>query len=139
MNPRKKIRLGDLMVTNKLISQMQLEEALTDQKKSGRKLGRILIENGYVTENQMLEVLSTHPSVSIDTVQENTAFEIILARDYHQSEPPSDEELRLLRDDIDPLGIRRLEFIPSKDRTALIDELLTSEENAMRDILGTLT
>jgi MSHA biogenesis protein MshE len=63
MNPRKKIRLGDLMVSNKLISQAQLEEALADQKKSGRKLGKILIENGYVSENQMLEVLSTQLSI----------------------------------------------------------------------------
>ena len=63
MNPRKKIRLGDLMVSNKLISQSQLEEALADQKKSGRKLGKILIENGYVTENQMLEVLSNQLSI----------------------------------------------------------------------------
>ena len=63
MNPRKKIRLGDLMVSNKLISQSQLEEALADQKKSGRKLGKILIENGYVSENQMLEVLSNQLSI----------------------------------------------------------------------------
>jgi len=59
MNPRKKIRLGDLMVENKLISQQQLDEALADQKKSGRKLGRILIENGYVSENEMLQMLSS--------------------------------------------------------------------------------
>lgn len=58
MNPRKKVRLGDLMVENKLISQQQLNEALADQKKSGRKLGRILIENGYVSENEMLQMLS---------------------------------------------------------------------------------
>jgi len=47
MSVRKKIRLGDLLVEQKLISQGQLDEALSDQKKSGRKLGRILIENGY--------------------------------------------------------------------------------------------
>jgi len=58
MNPRKKVRLGDLLVDNKLISKRLLEEALEDQKKSGRKLGRVLIENGFITEDQMLEVLS---------------------------------------------------------------------------------
>ncbi len=58
MNPRKKIRLGDLMVEHKLIAKTQLDEALADQKKSGRKLGRILVENGYVTEEQMFQVLS---------------------------------------------------------------------------------
>lgn len=33
-------------------------QALTDQKKSGRKLGKILIENGFVDEDKMLDVLS---------------------------------------------------------------------------------
>lgn len=58
-NIRKKIRLGDLLVEQKFISETQLEEALADQKSSGRKLGRILIENGYVREDDMLQVLST--------------------------------------------------------------------------------
>ncbi len=58
MNIRKKIRLGDLLVEHKYISQLQLEEALADQKSSGRKLGQILIENGYVKEDDMLEILS---------------------------------------------------------------------------------
>jgi MSHA biogenesis protein MshE len=58
MNPRKKIRLGDLLINHKLISQAQLEQALADQKKSGQKLGRVLINDGYLTEDQMLEALS---------------------------------------------------------------------------------
>jgi MSHA biogenesis protein MshE len=58
MAARKKVRIGDLLVEQKLISQIQLEEALEDQKRSGRKLGRILIEHGYANENHILEVLS---------------------------------------------------------------------------------
>lgn len=58
MNPRKKVRLGDLLIQHKLISQAQLEQALVDQKKSGQKLGKVLIEEGYLTEDQMLEALS---------------------------------------------------------------------------------
>lgn len=58
MNPRKKIRLGDLLIEHKLISQAQLEQALAEQKKSGQKLGRVLIEDGYLTEDQMLDALS---------------------------------------------------------------------------------
>jgi len=56
--PRKKIRIGDLLVENKIISEQQLMTALAEQKKSGRKLGRTLIELGYVTEDQMLNFLS---------------------------------------------------------------------------------
>jgi len=58
MNVRKKVRIGDLLVEHKIISESQLKAALDDQKKSGRKLGRILTENGYAAENQILEILS---------------------------------------------------------------------------------
>jgi MSHA biogenesis protein MshE len=58
MTPRKKVRLGDLLVENKVISAEQLDAALASQKSSGRKLGRILIENGYITEDALLDFLS---------------------------------------------------------------------------------
>ena len=55
---RKKIRLGDLLVEHKVISEAQLQQALSDQKSSGRKLGKVLIENGFVEEERMLQFLS---------------------------------------------------------------------------------
>ncbi len=58
MNPRKKIRIGDLLVEHKIISENQLMEALAAQKKSGHKLGRSLIELGFIAEDQLLEFLS---------------------------------------------------------------------------------
>ncbi len=54
----RKARLGDLLLENKVISKEQLETALADQRKSGRRLGRVLIENGYLTEDALLDFLS---------------------------------------------------------------------------------
>ncbi len=48
-----KIRLGDLLVQQKLLSQERLGIALEKQKASGRKLGRVLVENGFVTEEEI--------------------------------------------------------------------------------------
>ncbi len=53
----KKIRIGDLLIEHRIISREQLDTALAEQKKSGRKLGRVLIENGYLTEDQLLDFL----------------------------------------------------------------------------------
>jgi MSHA biogenesis protein MshE len=53
-----KIRIGDLLIQAKLISHEQLSIALELQKKSGRKLGKLLIENGFVTEDQICEGIS---------------------------------------------------------------------------------
>ena len=56
--PKKKIRLGDLLVEHGLITQDQLMQALAEQKSSGHKLGRVLIEKGYVKEDKVLELVS---------------------------------------------------------------------------------
>ena len=45
-----KIRLGDMLVQQQLVTPEQLQLALEEQKRSGRKLGRMLVESGYVTE-----------------------------------------------------------------------------------------
>ena len=46
-----KIRLGDMLVQQQLVTAEQLRLALEEQKRSGRKLGRVLVESGYVTED----------------------------------------------------------------------------------------
>jgi len=53
-----KVRIGNLLVQEKLISQEQLSLALEQQKRSGRKLGRVLIENGFATEEGISETLA---------------------------------------------------------------------------------
>ncbi|MCG5528642.1 GspE/PulE family protein [Halorhodospira sp. 9621] len=55
---RRKIRLGDLLVEQGLISQKQLQTALEQQRQSGEKLGRQLIDLEFVSEDQILRVLS---------------------------------------------------------------------------------
>jgi len=54
----KRIRLGDLLIISKLITESQLQEALLEQKRSGRKLGQILIAAEVVDENEILRYLS---------------------------------------------------------------------------------
>jgi MSHA biogenesis protein MshE len=53
-----KVRLGDLLVQQKLISLDQLKIALEQQKSSGRKLGRVLTESAFVTGEQISEALA---------------------------------------------------------------------------------
>jgi len=62
---RKKIRIGDLLVQHKVISENQLNNALAIQKKSGRKLGRVLIENGFIEEDKLLDFLSRQLQIPV--------------------------------------------------------------------------
>ena len=45
-----KLRLGDVLVQQKLISQEQLQNTLELQRTTGKKVGRLLIETGVITE-----------------------------------------------------------------------------------------
>ncbi len=58
MGRPEKIRLGDILVAQKLVSLEELKIALDEQKKSGRKLGRVLIEQGFVNDEQICEAIS---------------------------------------------------------------------------------
>lgn len=56
--PKLKMRLGDLLVHEHIITNEQLMQALNSQKSTGRKLGDTLIELGYIGERQLLEFLA---------------------------------------------------------------------------------
>ncbi|MGK0408610.1 MAG: MSHA biogenesis protein MshE [Shewanella psychromarinicola] len=58
MKPKLKMRLGDLLVQELIITDEQLQQALTEQRSSGKKLGRTLIDLNCITEDQLLKFLS---------------------------------------------------------------------------------
>lgn len=64
-----RIRLGDLLIQDGLITQEQLNQALDEQSRTGRKLGAVLIDLGIVEESEMLNQLADHlhiPFIDID-------------------------------------------------------------------------
>jgi MSHA biogenesis protein MshE len=56
--PPERIRLGDLLIQQNLLSNEQLLLALAEQKRSGRRLGRIFVDSGYVTETGIAKALA---------------------------------------------------------------------------------
>jgi MSHA biogenesis protein MshE len=54
----KKLKLGDLLVQHQVITHEQLQQALTAQKKTGSKLGDLLISLGFIDETELLLFLS---------------------------------------------------------------------------------
>ncbi|WP_407507130.1 GspE/PulE family protein [Vibrio parahaemolyticus] len=51
-------RLGDLLVEEGIVSEDQIQQALSAQRSTGQKLGDALIDLEFITEKQMLEFLS---------------------------------------------------------------------------------
>lgn len=55
---RKKLRLGDVLVQNGVITEEDLQRGLERQKGSGRKLGETLVDEGITTEENIARALS---------------------------------------------------------------------------------
>ncbi len=156
-----KIRLGDLLVTQKLISNDQLNFALDQQKRTGRKLGRVLVDNAFVTEEQISEALARQLSIpyinlkfyniNLDIVRrmpENQArrFRAIALEERNgallvgMTDPTDlasfDEISRLLKRDIDLAVVTEGQLLEVIDRVYRRTEEITGLAKELSEDLG---
>lgn len=67
--PPRKRRLGEILQAAGVIDDLQLQAALSEQRKWGGKLGRVLVEMGFLDEDTMVTALSRQlgiPAVDLD-------------------------------------------------------------------------
>jgi MSHA biogenesis protein MshE len=69
---RKKVRLGELLIEQGVITAEQLAQALREQKRTGRKLGRVLTDLGIISEHDLNQVLSRHMKVPFIDLRQAT-------------------------------------------------------------------
>lgn len=74
-----------------------------------------------------LIVIETMPGVIRQQVRDATGFEVTFDADCREVAVPSGDTIAVLRNRIDPLGLRRLEFVSAKERGALIAEILAAD------------
>jgi len=74
-----------------------------------------------------LRLTTFHPGVMIEHIQARTGFELAIASDVHETPAPSSNEIRILREEIDPLNIRQLELLSGAPRRQLLNEILVKE------------
>ena len=56
---------------------------------------------GFDDETRWMTLLAVHPGVTVEQVIENTGFELLIPEEVGVNEPPTPEELRLLREEVD--------------------------------------
>jgi acyl CoA:acetate/3-ketoacid CoA transferase beta subunit len=77
--------------------------------------------------NGRMRLISTHSGVTVERIRAKTGFELDIAPDLHETPPPTSEDIRLLREEIDPLGVRRLETLAGTARRDLLRDILIRE------------
>lgn len=56
---------------------------------------------GYHPATRRMVLLATQPGVTVEQVVDNTGFELAAAENFAENPPPADEELRILREEVD--------------------------------------
>jgi type IV pilus assembly protein PilB len=76
-----RLRLGELLLSEGLVTEDQLMLALDEQKRSGERLGRILVDNRIITEGQLVRALAQHYLIDFidldETVVDTNAARLI--------------------------------------------------------------
>jgi MSHA biogenesis protein MshE len=152
MDTSKKIRIGDLLVQNQVISHEQLMAALAEQKKTGRKLGRTLIDLKFISETELLNFLSRQLQIPfLNIIQYPRKPDVVriipesIARRFRVLllENNANDVLLAMADPTDLLGLDELTRIVKKTiRPAVVREsdLLTVIDQSYRrtDEINTL-
>jgi acyl CoA:acetate/3-ketoacid CoA transferase beta subunit len=78
-------------------------------------------------KTKKMKIGTIHPGVDIETLKSSTGFNLIIPEILNETKPPTNEEIELLREKVDPLGIRKLEVLAGKEREELLDHIIKKE------------
>ena len=74
-----RVRLGDVLVAQKLLTPEQLRVALEEQTRRGRRLGRVLVELGFLKDEQVAQALARQLNLRfVDLTQHNFNLKVVL-------------------------------------------------------------
>jgi MSHA biogenesis protein MshE len=159
-----KIRLGEILVQQKLLSEERLQFSLGEQQRTGRKLGRVFVENGLVTEDQISGALAKQlniPYVNLKFYNVNPAtvrrlsetqarrFRALVLEDrgatllIGMADPTDlfayDEILRVVKQVIDLAVVNESELLQAIDRIYRRTEEITDFARELEQDLGDVT
>lgn len=78
-------------------------------------------------DERPFRIESLHPGVDAQTVVAATGFELEVPDDIPVTAEPTPEQVRLLREEIDPYGTVKFDFVSGKDRLAYLQGILDAE------------
>jgi acyl CoA:acetate/3-ketoacid CoA transferase beta subunit len=88
--------------------------ALGERSARFHEIRRVISNLGvfdFATPDHRMRLASVHAGVSVDHVVENTAFELVIPDRVPETRTPSEAELRLIREVIDPSGFGAREVV----------------------------
>jgi acyl CoA:acetate/3-ketoacid CoA transferase beta subunit len=81
--------------------------------------------------NGRMRIISFHSGVTIEKIQAHTGFPLDISPEVMETVAPTDDELNLLRNEIDPMNIRRLETLSGPTRRELLHKIIEVEKSSL--------
>ena len=78
-------------------------------------------------DDRPFRLQSVHPGVDPQTVVDNTGFPLAVPEPVPTTPEPTQEQLRLLREEIDPFGTVKFDFVSGKERLSYLKGILDAE------------
>ncbi|MCP1355310.1 type II secretion system ATPase GspE [Aneurinibacillus migulanus] len=129
-----KKRLGDILIETGIISEVQLKEALDEQKNSKMKLGDVLLSKGFINEQQLIEILEFQlgiPHVSLYRYKLDASLSSILPEDIAKRYlvvPLKRDEEKLTVAMVDPLDYFAIDEMRISTGCSIVPVIATKEE-----------
>jgi glutaconate CoA-transferase subunit B len=79
-------------------------------------------------KSKNMRVQSIHPDIELNTLKESTGFDLVIPDNLDETKPPTNKEISLLREKVDPLKIRKLEVLSNKERENLLNDIIQKEK-----------
>jgi acyl CoA:acetate/3-ketoacid CoA transferase beta subunit len=105
----------------------------SDKRKRGAGAKYLVSNMGeFDFKRGRMRLVRIFPGENIERIEAKTGFKLEIAEDLETTSPPSPRELQILRDKIDPLGIRRLELLSGGKRRELMKSILMQEATSTK-------
>ena len=75
-----------------------------------------------------MRITTYHPGVTLEKIQAHTGFTLEVSSEVKETDLPTSNEINLLRNEIDPLNIRRLETLSGPTRRELLHRIIEAEK-----------
>ncbi len=137
-------KLGEILVQRKLVSDDQLQQALEMSVKEGRRLGEVLLEKGFLTENDLALALSEQLLVPMVNLKRNPPDPAVAAMvskklvQKHRALPYRKEGKLLTIAMVDPLNFMAIDDFKAMTQCDALPVIVTEKDfnEAVKTFLG---
>ena len=148
MQSATKMRIGEMLLAQKYITREQLEQALETQKNTGKRLGRTLVDLGFMPEERLIEILSRQfevPYVKLDNFAIDPEAYTYLPEDLCKTYKvvplfvsKSEDDRRMTRESLtlamtDPTNMRVINIVKFKVKME-VDVVMASDSDVQKAI-----